>query len=147
MQVRLVPAHDEAQCQELESFLVERIDEFNSSTTGYFDGKLLAGAVRNEQGAVIAGFSGHTWGACCEFSHVGVHERHSGHGVEKALIAPAEAEACRRGCVQLVLTTHSFQAPGFYERMGYERMYTLEGRPQGHAQLIYSKRLRVAGSS
>lgn len=147
MQVRLVPAHDEAQCQELESFLVDRIDEFNSSTTGYFDGKRLAGAVRNEQGAVIAGFSGHTWGGCCELSHVWVHERHRGHGLGKALIASAEAEARRRGCVQLVLTTHSFQAPGFYERMGYERMYTLEGRPQGHAQLIYSKRLRVADSS
>ena len=47
------------------------------------------------------------------------------------------------GCVQIVLTTHSFQAPGFYERMGYKKMYTLEGRPQDHAQLIYSKHLRA----
>lgn len=144
MQVRLVPLHDEAQCQELEAFLVERIDEFNSSTTGYFDGKLLAGAVRNEQGAVIAGFSGHTWGGCCELSHVWVHELHRGQGLGRGLIACAEAEAQRRGCVQIVLTSHSFQAPGFYERMGYTKMYTLEGRPQGHSQLIYSKHLRIA---
>jgi hypothetical protein len=42
----------------------------------------------------------------------------------------AEAEAVTRGCVQVVLATHSFQAPGFHEHMGYERKYTIEGRPK-----------------
>jgi GNAT superfamily N-acetyltransferase len=142
MQVQVAPLQDEAQSQELESFLAERIYEFNSNATGYFDGKLLAGAVRNEQGEVIAGFSGHTWGGCCELSHVWVHEQHRGQGLGVALLASAEAETRSRGCVQVVLSTHSFQAPGFYESLGYERKYALEGRPQGHSQLIYSKRLQ-----
>jgi len=142
MQFKVTPLPDEAQCEELESFLIERIYEFNAKETGYFDGRLLAGAVRNEQGEIIAGFNGHTWGGCCELSHFWVHEQYRGQGLGEELIASAEAEARSRGCVQIVLATHSFQAPGFYERMGYERKYTLEGRPQGHAQLIYSKLLQ-----
>jgi hypothetical protein len=28
---------------------------------------------------------------------------------------------------------------GFYERMGYERKYAIEGRPKGYADIIYVK--------
>ena len=47
----------------------------------------------------------------------------------------------RRGCGQVVIATHSFQAPAFYERFGYERRAVIEGRPKGHAYIIYAKRL------
>ena len=40
-------------------FLVERIYEFNAKVTGYVDGRLLASCVRDEAGAIIAGFSGY----------------------------------------------------------------------------------------
>jgi hypothetical protein len=43
-----------------------------------------------------------------------------------------------------VLATHSFQAPGFYERMGYKRMYAIEGRPMGYADIIYVKVVRAS---
>ena len=89
--VTLLP--DEAQCEELESFLAERIYEFNVQATGYDDGRLLAGEVRNEQGHVIAGFNGHTWVGCCELSHVWVHEQYRGQGIGEALLASAEIEA------------------------------------------------------
>ncbi len=57
------------------------------------------------------------------------------------------AEVVSRGCVQVVLATHTFQAPGFYERMGYERKYAIEGRPRGHSDLIYVKVLRRANGA
>jgi alkanesulfonate monooxygenase SsuD/methylene tetrahydromethanopterin reductase-like flavin-dependent oxidoreductase (luciferase family) len=56
---------------------------------------------------------------------------------------PSAAEAVARGCAQVVLATHSFQAPGFYERMGYERQYTIQGRPKGYADIIYAKVLQA----
>jgi GNAT superfamily N-acetyltransferase len=132
---------DEDQCAELDAFLAERIYESNAKATGYFDGKLLGGSLRSDTGEIIAGFNGHTWGACCEISHLWVIEAHRGHGLGAALLQAAEQEARRRGCEQIVLSTHSFQAPAFYERHGYEPKYAIEGRPKGHSNIIYAKLL------
>jgi GNAT superfamily N-acetyltransferase len=142
MQISAVVLLDEIQCQELETFLVERIYEFNSEATGYFDGKLLGGSVKNEAGEVIAGFSGHTWGGCCEISNLWVDKHHRGQGLGKTILRAAEAEALCRGCTQVVLTTHSFQAPEFYERLGYERRHEIEDRPKGYANIVFVKALR-----
>ena len=57
------------------------------------------------------------------------------------LLHAAESEAMRRGCEQVVLLTHSFQAPQFYEHLGYDRKYDIEGRPRGYADIVYIKRL------
>lgn len=142
MQTDAVVLLDEVQCQELEAFLVDRIYEFNSKATGYFDGRLLGASIRNETGQIIAGFSGHTWGGCCEISHLWVSERHRGQGLGRTLLHAAETEALRRGCLQVVLTTHSFQAPKFYMRLGYERKYAIEGRPKGHSNIVFVKLLQ-----
>jgi GNAT superfamily N-acetyltransferase len=142
MPLTVISFQDDAQCQEIGEFLTDRIYEFNAKATGYSDGRLLAGCIRGETGDVIAGFNGHTWGGCCVLSNVWVHEEYRGQGVGTLLLRAAEAEAVARGCERVVLATHSFQAPGFYERMGYERKYTIEGSPKGHADIIYVKALR-----
>jgi GNAT superfamily N-acetyltransferase len=142
MRDRVILCRDDAECQTLGGFLSDRIYEFNAAVTGYFDGRLIAGCVRDDTGEIIAGFDGYTWGGCCELSHVWVHERHRGQGLGTSLIRFAEAEAAARGCLRVVLATHSFQAPGFYERMGYERKYAIEGRPRGYEDVIYVKILR-----
>lgn len=132
---------DENECAEVEAFLVERIYEFNSQATGYFDGKLLGGKLRNESGEVIAAFNGHTWGGCCVIAHLWVHESQRGHGLGRVLLQAAEAEAQRRGCEQIVLSTHTFQAPAFYEKLGYERQAIVLDHPKGHANVTYVKRI------
>jgi len=142
MNANSVALLDESQCQSLESFLADRIYEFNSKTTGYLDGRLLAGSIRNDAGEIIAGFSGHTWGGCCEISHLWVIESMRGQGLGRRLLEAAEAEALRRGCEQVVLSTHSFQAPEFYKRLGYQEVFAIEGRPRGYSNIIYIKPLR-----
>jgi len=143
----LVPCRDDAECEKLGAFLADRIYEFNAKATGYDDGMLLAGSIRNDAGDIVAGFNGHTWGGCCELSHVWVDERYRGQGLGSVLLRSAEAEAVARGCAQVVLATHSFQAPGFYERMGYEKKYAIEGRPKGYADIIYVKVLQASPAS
>ena len=139
MTIKVISCDTDDECEALGSWLAERIYEFNAQATGYFDGQLLGGCIRNDAGKVIAGFHGHTWGGCCELSHIWVDERYRGQGLGAALLRTAEAEAAARGCAQVVLATHSFQAPGFYERMGYERKYTIQGRPKGYTDIIYAK--------
>jgi len=132
----------ERECEDLGAFLADRIYEFNTNATGYFDGMLLAGCVRNDSDEVIAGYNGYTWGGCCELAHVWVHEAYRGQGIGARLLHSAEAEARARGCAQIILATHDFQAPGFYERIGFERKFSIEGRPRGHVDTIYAKSLR-----
>jgi N-acetylglutamate synthase and related acetyltransferases len=141
MRTDIVEFHDEARCSEIDAFLSDRIYEFNAKVTGYVDGKLFAGTIHDNGGEIIAGVNGYTWGGCCEITNLWVHERHRGHGLGEAILRAAESEALRRGCEQVVLMTHSFQAPDFYERFGYERKYTIENRPKGYSDIVYVKRL------
>lgn len=143
MPAKVVTFRNDAECEEIGTFLADRIYEFNARATGYFDGMLMAGCIRGDAGEIIAGFNGHTWGGCCELSHVWVDQRYRHQGLGTLLLRSAEAEAVARGCAQLVLATHDFQAPGFYERLGYERKYTIEGRPLRHANIIYVKILHA----
>jgi GNAT superfamily N-acetyltransferase len=147
MNAKVIPCLDDSECEALGAFLADRIYEFNANVTGYFDGMLLGGCIRNDAGDVVAGLNGHTWGGCCELSNVWVDERYRGRGLGTVLLRYAEAEAAARGCVQVVLATHSFQAPGFYEQLGYERKYAIEGRPTAYADIIYVKALRRMASS
>jgi ribosomal protein S18 acetylase RimI-like enzyme len=125
----------------LDAFLGDRLYEFNSTTTGIFDGELLSAVVEDASGAIVAGLSGHTWGGCCEVGRIWVHESMRGAGLGTALMRAAEAEAQRRGCVQMVLSTHSFQAPAFYEKLGFERLASIPDYPAGFENIIYRKRL------
>src|SRR4029453_9359937 len=101
-------------------FLEHRLYEFNSQATGIVDALGLTVFSRDAQGEVVAGLCGHTWGGCCEIRQIWVHENHRGQGIGRRLLELAETEARRRGCFQVVLATHSFQAPGFYSKLGLE---------------------------
>jgi ribosomal protein S18 acetylase RimI-like enzyme len=135
------------QYAELDAFLAERIYQFNAQATGLFDGKVFAGSIRGETGEVIAGVTGHTWGGTCQVTHLWVDESQRRKGLGVALMNAVESEAMRRGCRQVLLSTHSFQAPGFYERLGYKREASIEDYPKGHANVFYLKELvRGAGA-
>jgi len=129
----------------LESFLAERIYEFNSQTTGLFDARAVVGAIRDESNRVIAAVCGHTWGGTCQVNYLWVDGPHRKRGLGRTLLRAVEAEARRRRCTQVLLSTHSFQAPGFYERFAYALKAVIPGYPQGHAQLVYVKQLTADG--
>jgi GNAT superfamily N-acetyltransferase len=122
-------------------FLEDRLYEFNSKETGIFDALGLAIFGRDEHGEVIAGLCGHTWGGCCEIRQVWVHESRRGLGLGRQLLEMAETEARRRGCFQILLATHSFQAPEFYLRLGYEVVDSVPDYPRGHQHVLLRKRL------
>ena len=127
---------------ELVEALEERLYQFNSAATGIHDGEGLGVVVRGTDDEVLAAAAGHTWGDTCEIRQLWVHESLRGRGVGRSLMRAAEAEALRRGCRQLVLGTHSFQAPGFYAKLGFEEVGRRADYPRGHAQIFLRKVLR-----
>ena len=51
----------------------------------------------------------------------------------------AEQEARRRGCRYAQLTTYSFQARGFYEKLGYSVVGQMDDYPPGRRSLWMRK--------
>jgi GNAT superfamily N-acetyltransferase len=123
-------------------FLDDRINEYNVETTGITDGRVLSFIIRDERLEIMAGIYGWTWGAACEIRYLWVREDMRNHGYGKALMAAAEREAIRRGCGQIVLDTHSFQAPRFYQELGFEIIGTHNDYPRGHLKHYLRKALR-----
>ena len=126
---------------ELDAFLGDRLYEFNSTTTGIYDGELLNASVEDETGNIVAAMTGYTWGGCCEIVRVWVRRAMRGTGVGTALMEAAEREAVLRGCHQIVLSTHSFQALRFYEDLGFHRLAAIPDYPRGHEKITYVKHL------
>lgn len=122
-------------------FLDERIYEYNVQATGISGGRLMLFTLRDAQDTVIAGLTGWTWGGCAaiEFLWVRDGSRHQGYGTQ--LLQAAEAEAMARGCGQIVLDTHDFQAPGFYTKHGYEIYSAIDDYPRGFRKYHLKKRL------
>jgi hypothetical protein len=52
----------------------------------------------------------------------------------------AEDEARQRLCLGAWLDTFSFQARGFYERLGYTVFGTINDFPPGHSRIFMKKR-------
>jgi ribosomal protein S18 acetylase RimI-like enzyme len=132
--------HEEPTVRDIE-YLEDRLYEFNRAATGITDGRGLGVFLRDEEQRIVAAAAGHTWGGACELRQVWVAESLRGRGVGRRLLAEAEAEAVRRGCDQLVLTTHSFQARGFYEKLGFTVVSEVPDYPRGHSQLVLAKPL------
>jgi len=121
--------------------LKNAIDAFNYETTGFRDGRYLTAFVRDDDGRMIAGLSGFTWGGYAKVEFLWIADPHRRAGLGRRLLTAAEDEARSRGCAMIVLDTHDFQAPGFYAKLGYEACGRVEGTPLGSGQTWFKKSL------
>lgn len=124
-------------------FLEDQINAYNIARTGVGFGGFLSCFIRNDQGIIVAGVYGYTWGDCCQIELLWVQEALRGQGIGKQLLFTAEQEAVKRGCKVAVLDTHSFQAPGFYQKLGYQVIGQIEDYPLPEHRVIYLKKQLV----
>jgi len=72
-----------------------------------------------------------------------VPESWRGVGLGTELMRRAEAKAIERGCAGIWLNTFSFQARGFYEKLGYQVFGVLDDNPRGAQRFFMRKLLAV----
>jgi ribosomal protein S18 acetylase RimI-like enzyme len=108
-------------------FLEDQINRYNVAVTGIVDWYPLAIFMRDERGQIVAGVNGGMWGGYLEIKNLWVHEALRGQGLGRRLLLAAEQEARARGCTQVLLDTHDFQAPEFYQKLGYSVFGVFEG--------------------
>ena len=128
--------------RDLRDRLDHEINAFNIAVTGYRDARYLSLAARADDGDLLAGLNGWTWGGCGYIEYLWVRDDQRGNGLGTRLLAAAEDEIRRRGCDRVALNTHSFQAPGFYARLGYTECGRTPGYPAGHDHIHLVKQLQ-----
>ena len=127
---------------DLDARLDAGLDAFNLRAMGVDDRRKITVRADDDAGELIGGLRGWTWGTCAGISMLWVREdaRHDGWG--RRLVAAAEHVARERGCRQVVVSSFTFQAPGFYERCGFVETGRTEGLPvDGAADVHLRKRL------
>jgi GNAT superfamily N-acetyltransferase len=117
------------------------IHEFNFAATGYRDDRGLSYFVRDDEGELVAGIEGFTWGGYARIDYFWVHDTLRRRGIGTRLLAAAEQEARERGCLKVVLGTHSFQAPALYRSLGYREVGTSIDVPLGFSETHFEKLL------
>ena len=115
--------------------------EYNDSQVGPSGAKGLALFARRADGEIVGGLQGMTYWSWLHVYTLVVAEAYRKQGLGSLILAEAEAEAARRGCIGVYLETMSFQALPFYRKHGYEVFGQLEECPPGHMCYFLQKKL------
>jgi ribosomal protein S18 acetylase RimI-like enzyme len=97
--------------------------------------------VLRQEGKIVAGLRGKTALRWLFVGTLAVAPECRGSGYGRKLMEEAERVAIDRGCEGMWLDTFSFQAPGFYARLGFERFGVIEDFPPGESRYFLMKRL------
>jgi GNAT superfamily N-acetyltransferase len=116
---------------------------FNDAAAPLHEVRALT-CIAREQDGIVGGLVGRTWGNCAEIQQLWVDGAHRGRGVGSRLVRAFEARALERGCRAFYLETFDFQAPGFYEKLGYRRVFAFDVYPHG---IVRFTMLRDAGAN
>lgn len=127
-----------------EEVILQGLIGFNRGPTGREAGELrpFAVLVRDEARNTIGGAIGSSYYGWLAIDLLWLPASLRGSGLGTQVMRLAEEEARARGCVGIRLDTYSFQARGFYEKLGYAVFGTLPDHPPGHTRYWLAKRIR-----
>ena len=95
--------------------------------------------LEDEEGNLIAGLTGETFGNWLEIEYLFVKEDLRGQGIGSKILDQAEKEARARNCTYSFVNTYQFQAPDFYKQHGYQEVFTLKEYPYSGKRYYFTK--------
>lgn len=91
---------------------------------------------------VLGGLTGETSFAWLKIHILAVCPGHRNQGIATRLVESAEAEARNRSCRYAYVDSMSYQAPGFFIRLGYHQVGVLpDWDSHGHDKCLFRKEL------
>jgi GNAT superfamily N-acetyltransferase len=126
------------------------LEAFNESRwPGHQPWRPLAVFARDQE-RIVAGLAGETYAGWLFIRYFWVSEPLRRTGMGRELIVAAEGRALERGCHSAWVDTFTFQAPGFYRKLGYAPFGELD-YPPDFKRIFLQKRLaahaRTAGGA
>jgi len=113
---------------------------FNDAAAGKSNSRDVAITLRH-RGAIVGGLVGYTFHEWMYVAGLWIAEEFRGKEFGSKLMKAAEKEAKRRGVTNIFLDSFSFQAPGFYRKLGYREFGRLKECPAGHYRSFLTKAL------
>ena len=120
--------------------VAQQLRRYNSEAIGKIENKPVAVTVR-DNGEVIGGLVGWTFLGWMFIEMLWISDEHRGKGLGRRLVEKAESEARKRGVANVYLDTFDFQAPGFYQKLGYRDFGKLKDFPAGQSRHWMTKTL------
>ena len=122
--------------------VTDGLSAYNEAQAGYSDSRALAVLVRDpETKKVVGGLLGRTSLGLLRVELFFLPESLRRDRLGSRILAMAEEEGRRRGCTRAVLSTLHFQAPGFYQKQGWEVAARIDCEPSGHTRFYMTKKL------
>ncbi|MBE6049745.1 MAG: GNAT family N-acetyltransferase [Clostridium sp.] len=115
--------------------------EYNLKRLEDKEPKELGIYIRNDKNEIIAGLIGSTHGNWLLVKYLWLEEELRGSGIGSKILKKAEETARDRGAKYVFLDTFSFQAPMFYEKQGYKKVFVLDNYPITGKRYYYTKEL------
>jgi len=117
------------------------VSRYNKEQAGDNHFKRLCYVLKDSDGEVVGGVIAEVYWDWLYIDLLWVQEGLRRQGFGKSLMARAEEEARQMGAKNAYLDTFSFQAPGFYESLGYKSFGELPDFPQGQQRFFMRKEL------
>jgi GNAT superfamily N-acetyltransferase len=117
------------------------ISDYNALQAGDDHGKNLCFVLQAPDQEIVGGVIGATYWNWLFINLMWIREDLRGRGYGHRLLELAEEEARQRGAKNAYLDTFSFQAPGFYQKQGYQVFGELQDFPEGHQRFFMKKQL------
>ena len=114
----------------------------NASKVGAPRYRPLVLSARDEKGKLIGGLVGQLYWNVLYVELIWVQKGRRSSGVGRRLMREAEERALRAGKELFYLNTYTFQAPGFYRKLGFRSIGRINDYPRGESRIFLVKRLK-----
>lgn len=119
----------------------------NAAQAGKPDYKRLVLSARDAKGRIVGGLTGELYWNALYVELLWLEEGARKDGLGRRLMLEAEKRARRARKDLIYLNTYSFQAPGFYRKLGFRSFGRIRNYPRGASRIFLVKDLKPRGGA